>query len=414
MTHDAWTSNQTQHQSPSEFNPLNDEETVLLDEEDCSSQRDSHSSPKRSHHPKGGKFHPEHGRDVSEVVEITIDEPLCSHAPHQRSHSFGIWEVANDIPTLGTASYPFKSPALALVLQSPHLELYRMSEDYGRLLGFGTPRTFTLPTQAQRLGYYEEDIPQPAESPNFSPEEVLRIFDELGAICNLQGLQSHRDLRAYTLRELSWLHGQERRLLEDLGRISLGMRDFHDIGCLGIDHLSIFETSELDEYTATYAKNQLDLYNKRRGEIQAQSVEATKKESQPTLPSIPWPTLPPAFRGPFDFQHNSGRRMTETQAWKLTTHTFFVEAFGLHPLLTINENNELIFDFVSEDGRSETVAKLKGLRDQIKLEKVRWHEDKMKVLFGQGAATNELVKAVWSAVINLKGRIDQSLEVMQN
>jgi hypothetical protein len=49
----------------------------------------------------------------------------------------------------------------------------------------------------------------------------------------------------------------------------------------------------------------------------------------------------------------------------------------------------------------------------MKLEKVRWHEDKMKVLFGPPAVLNGRVKAVWSVVIDLRDRIERELEALQ-
>ncbi len=69
-------------------------------------------------------------------------------------------------------------------------------------------------------------------------------------------------MRTHVLGELSRLPGQERRLVNNLGQISLELHDFDEIGCLGIGHLSltsdyvgrvvlqpsmsIFDTSELD------------------------------------------------------------------------------------------------------------------------------------------------------------------------
>jgi hypothetical protein len=55
--------------------------------------------------------------------------------------------------------------------------------------------------------------------------------------------------------------------------------------------------------------------------------------------------------------------------WKWIVHTFFVEAFGLCPFFRIDKNHDPIFDFVSKDGMGESVAKLQGLRDQMKLER---------------------------------------------
>lgn len=72
------------------------------------------------------------------------------------------------------------------------------------------------------------------------------------------------------------------------------------------------------------------------------------------------------------------------------------------------------FDFISEcgDGTKDKVEKLRELRSQMKLEKVRWHEDKMKVLFGPSAVMGERVKAVWSVVIDLRDRIERELDAL--
>jgi hypothetical protein len=73
------------------------------------------------------------------------------------------------------------------------------------------------------------------------------------------------------------------------------------------------------------------------------------------------------------------------------------------------------FVFTSEcgDGTKDQVAKLKALRSQMKLEKVRWYEDKMKVLFNPSAVLNEMVKAVWSVVIDLRDKMERELEALQ-
>jgi hypothetical protein len=68
---------------------------------------------------------------------------------------------------------------------------------------------------------------------------------------------------------------------------------------------------------------------------------------------------------------------------------------------------------VSDHERRETIARLKPFRRQMKLEKVRWHEDKIKAIFGPAIATHEKVKAVWSAVIDLRDMIDHELESLQ-
>jgi hypothetical protein len=82
-------------------------------------------------------------------------------------------------------------------------------------------------------------------------------------------------------------------------------------------------------------------------------------------------------------------------------------------LFEVDETNEAIFGFASDEGRKDTLQNLKTLRNQMKLERVRWHEEKMKALFGPATATNERVKAVWSAVIGLRDRIEEELVALQ-
>jgi hypothetical protein len=47
------------------------------------------------------------------------------------------------------------------------------------------------------------------------------------------------------------------------------------------------------------------------------------------------------------------------------------------------------------------------------LEKVRWHEDKVKKLFGEEAVKDERVKAVWKVVMDLKARVGDELEELE-
>jgi hypothetical protein len=83
----------------------------------------------------------------------------------------------------------------------------------------------------------------------------------------------------------------------------------------------------------------------------------------------------PLHRSQFQAGPNAGNATTETLPWKWSTHAFFVEAFGLRPIVETDENSETIF--------------------------------------GPAAATQERVKAVWSAVINSRDQIVQELEALQ-
>ncbi len=78
----------------------------------------------------------------------------------------------------------------------------------------------------------------------------------------------------------------------------------------------------------------------------------------------------------------------------------------------MGQNNEVVSGFACDEKRDK-IAKLKEMRRQMKLEKVRWHVDKMKAVFGPTVATNERVKAVWSVVINLRDIVEQELEALE-
>ncbi len=94
---------------------------------------------------------------------------------------------------------------------------------------------------------------------------------------------------------------------------------------------------------------------------------------------------------------------------KWQTYTFFCHAFGFHPLWSNHENAENTFDFTLDGLAQEKGRNLKDLRSQLKLEKIRWHEGKMKALCGEEVIGDERVKAAWSALIDMKGRVDEEL-----
>jgi len=54
-----------------------------------------------------------------------------------------------------------------------------------------------------------------------------------------------------------------------------------------------------------------------------------------------------------------------------------------------------------------------GLRRQLKLEKVRWHEDRLRAVFGDAAAREDRAKAVWGVVVELKRGVDEALEGLE-
>jgi hypothetical protein len=57
----------------------------------------------------------------------------------------------------------------------------------------------------------------------------------------------------------------------------------------------------------------------------------------------------------------------------------------------IDQNNDAIFDVVSEGGTKDKVAKSKELRRQMTLEKLDGTKEKRKPVFGQTVALNKRV-----------------------
>lgn len=299
-----------------------------------------------------------------------------------------------------------------------------MTEDLRSVLGIEFEAEFNT-----HMRYWIHEIPLPMliELPPISlEEEELRIIHDLGRLWNFLPLR-YLDDSCIQLRprELLGQYHEKRRLIERLDALPSQLRDWDEISCLGINQLSIichdgheqpaplpppsttrpgeyppnesrFIRSKrlwlLDDSKSPRAESHLGLYNKRWKVIQAQSATASCPS---TPPAIPWPN-------PSLFHRSQFNPSTEILAWKWATHAFFAEAFGLRPPFDTDEGNEAHFGFVSDHASWETVGRLKGLRRQMKLEKVRWHEDKMKAIFSPAVTTQGWAKAVWSAVIDLR------------
>lgn len=60
------------------------------------------------------------------------------------------------------------------------------------------------------------------------------------------------------------------------------------------------------------------------------------------------------------------------------------------------------------------MRKLKAFRKQLKMEKVRWHEDKLRAVFGGAEVRCERVKEVWGVVCELKLNVDKALERVED
>ncbi|CZR53873.1 uncharacterized protein PAC_03755 [Phialocephala subalpina] len=146
------------------------------------------------------------------------------------------------------------------------------------------------------------------------------------------------------------------------------------------------------------AKAKLDRYNK--WWIDAQSRSSSTK---PILDLIPFlsPSNPPNSR-----ESDSG------YDWKWAAHEFFCLAFKLEPkaVFQLDTSPRLTLKPHPSSTPNSTIQSLHKLRAQLKLEKVRWHEDKLRSLFGDEIARDERSKQVWSAVIGLKGEVERLLE----
>ncbi|KAG4444260.1 hypothetical protein IFR05_000235 [Cadophora sp. M221] len=160
------------------------------------------------------------------------------------------------------------------------------------------------------------------------------------------------------------------------------------------------------------ARTQLEEYNRHWAEILSRPPSTSPSTSTALARpiSIPYPSV---------LNSSSSSEIHEmtsaSQAW--ASHTFFCHAFNLSPYLEPPPPNsphsppQLAF---SISGSQETqIRDLTGLRNQLKMEKVRWHEDRLKTVFGAAAAREETAKAVWGVVIDLKRGVDEALELLE-
>ena len=151
------------------------------------------------------------------------------------------------------------------------------------------------------------------------------------------------------------------------------------------------------------ASKKLELYNTRWTTIQQCTAVSLP-------PSIPWPSQAPSFSREDLLAIDMQIGLPPEHRPKYTAHRFFCHAFGLHPVWDFQDDSSFGIGAIAREATSTTVQKMNGLKSQLKLEKVRWHEDKMKAVFGPGIASDECVKEVWSVVINLKGQVERELE----
>jgi hypothetical protein len=155
------------------------------------------------------------------------------------------------------------------------------------------------------------------------------------------------------------------------------------------------------------ASRELALYNK-----QWTLVQQRQTTCGAPAPGIPWPSKAPSFSRQDLYERSPEVRSSEDLP-KFTAHKFFCHAFGLHPIWNFQDDFGHGICFVTGETKATKVEKLNGLRNQLKLEKVRWHEDKMKAAFGEKVANDECVKEVWAVVISLKNKVEQELEYLR-
>lgn len=165
----------------------------------------------------------------------------------------------------------------------------------------------------------------------------------------------------------------------------------------------------------------LEKYNQKWKDLLQSS---SNTNSRPSQGQLPWPTPSPTFsRTSLLHPHPSSSLpspATPSQLSKWTVHQFFCHAFGLvpvsHPNTNTNQNTQAhAFGFSFPDSNNsnrntaEKIRCLEGLRKQLKMEMVRWHEDKLRLLVGEEGARDEMVKVVWAAVLELRGRVEEEI-----
>ncbi|KUJ08560.1 uncharacterized protein LY89DRAFT_788922 [Mollisia scopiformis] len=149
--------------------------------------------------------------------------------------------------------------------------------------------------------------------------------------------------------------------------------------------------SQDDHPPSVDSKAQLDRYNKWWTDAQAKTS-----------------TTPAVLDGVLRFLPSTPPSPQSEPDWRWAAHKFFCLAFNLQPLSIPQQDTSDFLTFTAPPTQATT--NLRALRAQLKLEKVRWHEDKLRSLFGDAVARDERSKSVWSAVIGLKETVERALE----
>ncbi|KAK0127576.1 hypothetical protein ONS96_007107 [Cadophora gregata f. sp. sojae] len=309
--------------------------------------------------------------------------------------------------------------------------------------------TTTFPDLLARVGVNKQHL-------NDLNAEHGQIMRELSVLEELQGplirfLEATRmqywdakfDFNIMVMDELDRLKTYRRLLLERLEAIrnEMGHLDGIDVG-LDMDHLSLEEEDEqfrrfegnesqchwhhnfhTDQHDSPVsfeenhgiheekavkrkAKLQLEEYNKRWESILSRPPNAPSSSTAIARPiTVPYPVLSSTASS------SSTPTPSTSPAW--ATHIFFCHAFNLtpylepHPLKSPLSPDRLAF--YASGPRESQIKDLMGLRSQLKMEKVRWHEDRLRAVFGDVAAREERAKAVWAVVVELKSGVDEAL-----
>jgi hypothetical protein len=147
------------------------------------------------------------------------------------------------------------------------------------------------------------------------------------------------------------------------------------------------------------AKGALESYNK--------SWTLAQSTAKPPLLAqhVPWPTR---------FQPNSQNPLSRAD-YRVLVVQLFSTPFNIHCIFEPNASSRTPhLVLLTNSPQSEKAAMLNALQAQLKLESARWHQDKMRALFGNAVAAHELVKLVWTAILELNMEVKKAVFELQH
>ena len=286
----------------------------------------------------------------------------------------------------------------------------------------------------------ELSVLQELQGPLLRFREAIRLgyWDSQFDLC-IMAVEEHDRLAAYRWRLLERLEAvrYEMRSLDgwdeglDMDHLSLEEEDehfqslesgaphchwhqrFHAEQCASSSDFRRDQEIEEEARVRMEAKAQLEEYNKCWEMILSQPANAASSSTALARPlSIPYPVLsdtsPASSPSPLSLT-------SSTQAWQ--THTFFCHAFNLTPYLEAPPADSPLSPpkpaFYASGSPESQIGDLMGLRKQLKMEKVRWYEDRLRAVFGDAAAREDRAKAVWGVVVELKTGVDEALDELE-